>query len=374
MNIDVDSHFTPAEIFDKIPPEMKDAPRLVDDNHGTKKLWFPSVNTFSVLTEPTYSTRLRKDAMKEAGFDKQCLLISNGSIPEPFISVQTSAFLTNVWNEKVSDICKNDDSFIGVAQIPTIDVDAAIFQAKRAVKELGFRAIQVHGSWGGENMDSIPWLTFYREIVELGVPLWYHGTGIYANKTFNPYMPGYKQLISLPPLVGVFLGFLWQPQLMIASLIFGHVLDKFPSLRIVVTESNAGWLPSFMSWLDCIYDDQFMYRAGEFLDFFTIASNGENLKLRKKPSQYIRENFFFAINDLTEFELDIMLPVLVNQMKMESNLMIQSDYDHPEGSLDVVRRLRHFSGIGEEAKEKICGKNAADLLGIKWAPSVYSIL
>jgi predicted TIM-barrel fold metal-dependent hydrolase len=41
--------------------------------------------------------------------------------------------------------------------------------------------------------------------------------------------------------------------------------------------------------------------------------------------------------------------------------------------LDIVRRVRNLHTISEEARERICGRNAAELLKIEWAPSAYTV-
>jgi predicted TIM-barrel fold metal-dependent hydrolase len=371
MNIDADTHFTPREVVENLPREMKDLPQLIVDHTGKEKLWLNQINNYHWFREEIYSVKMRIDAMKEAGFDKEVLLVANGTIPETFLSTQSALFLMRRWNDAVAKVEQKHDCFIGAAQIPHSDPDAAIGEAERAVKDLGFRAIQIQGNWMGKNIESYDWWPFFEKVERLGVPIWYHATGAVAHKKFNPYLPGYEQITKLPPPTAVFHGFLWEAQLILTGLILNGVIDKYPGLKVVLTEVDASWVPHFMSLLDSLVDLNQMYKTAGILENWDFGTPVRDIVLRKKPSQRVRENFYFAINNATKIELDVMLPVLVNRMMMANNLMIESDYDHPEGTLDIVRRVRTLKEIDEESKDMICGKNAANLLKIEWAPSAY---
>jgi predicted TIM-barrel fold metal-dependent hydrolase len=307
--------------------------------------------------------------MKEAGFDKQCLLLAPGTIPQYLLGLETNRFLCSAWNDSVAGLMKEHDEFIGVAQIPSADVDAAINETERAVHDLGFRAIQVHGTWGSKNMEDFEWWPFYEKLEKLDVPMWYHGTGAATfNQTFNPHMPGRDQLVNLPRVPAFLLGFLWQAQRVLTGLIFGGVLEKYPKLKMVLTECNAGWIPFFLDWLDLMYDEMRMegqarlhYISGEswlLADFLP----------RKKPSESVLRNFYFGICSPGRYEIDALLPILINKAGLEKNLMIQTDFSHAHGSMDIVERIRIGKDVSEEAKDRICGRNAADVLRIKWVP------
>ena len=371
MNIDVDSHFTPREALEDLPREMKDLPLLIPDSTGKERLWLSQIDNYHMFREPIYNVKMRIDAMKEAGFDKQCLLVANGTIPETFMSLQSTVYLARRWNDAVAKICEKYDCFIPVAQIPHTDVDAAIEETRRAVKDLGFRAVEFHGSWGGKNIENLEWWPFFETLDRLGVPLWSHGVGAVAHKVLNPYMPAFKELARLPPPVAVFHGFLWQAQLMLTGLILCGVLDKYPNLKVAFTEVDASWVPHFMSLLDELVDLNSMYRQAGYLENWNFGTPFMDITLKKKPSQRVRENFLFAITNASKIEIETMLPVLVNKMDLAGNLMIESDYDHPEGTLSIVRRIQGLQEIDDEAKEQICGRNAANVLKVEWAPSAY---
>src|SRR6266705_1947234 len=170
MNIDSGTHFASKEVFLNPPRELRDPPRVVLDNKGLERIVYPGIDSFNIIDESTSSLSIRIDAMKEAGFDKQCLLVANGTIPEPLLSLETSTYLQKSWNDVVAKVMRENDCFIGIAQVPTRDVDLAIEEARRATRDLGFRGIQIHGSWGSKNIESFEWWPFLEEIERLDVP------------------------------------------------------------------------------------------------------------------------------------------------------------------------------------------------------------
>jgi predicted TIM-barrel fold metal-dependent hydrolase len=170
------------------------------------------------------------------------------------------------------------------------------------------------------------------------------------------------------------MGFLIHAELVCAGMIFGGIFDNFPSLKVLITESDGGWVPGFMDWLDTIYDSQLMVERQGLVHYFTSNSKVGVRKLRKRPSQYVRDNFCFTLSSTNEFSFEKLLPFLVNDLNLTGNLAIESDYNHAEGSLDIVRRVRKLSTISENAKEDICGRNAAKLLRIDWRPSEFDHL
>src|SRR2546425_377451 len=87
-----------------------------------------------------------------------------GELGDNLLSLETSTYLQKSWNDVVAKVMRENDCFIGIAQVPTRDVDLAIEEARRATRDLGFRGIQIHGSWGSKNIESFEWWPFFEEI------------------------------------------------------------------------------------------------------------------------------------------------------------------------------------------------------------------
>jgi predicted TIM-barrel fold metal-dependent hydrolase len=373
MNIDADGHFWPVEFLRHPPSDLSDVPRLVDKIDDKFIVKYPTAGERGVHTALTeYGLRERLQAMREGFYDKQCLLVQPGAIT-PVLSEKTAGFLCESWNDIVAGIARRDDHFIGAAQIPDYSPDAAAAEAERAVRDLGFRALEIHGKWrAGKNAESRDWYPFFERVNKLDVPIWFHTAGnLRAGYAGLTTIPGADFLKQFPPFVGGLLGFLLHAQVFCAGLVYSGIFEDFPNLKFTLTECDAGWVPSFMDWLDTAYDAGLVRKKEGVLDMFITNPDITDLSMKKKPSQYVKDHFLFTMTTTSGYSMEKLVPFLVNEAGLENNLMVESDFDHAEGSLDIVNRVRDLPNISEEAKNKICGKNAARVLKIDWAPSEF---
>jgi uncharacterized protein len=128
----------------------------------------------------------------------------------------------------------------------------------------------------------------------------------------------------------------------LCSLIFGRVLDRFPGLKIVSAENDAGWVAHFM------------YRLDHFYEKFDTMS--EETALPMKPSEYIRRQVWATFQD------DSAGPVTTSLFG-EDNFMWASDFPHSDStwpnSLKVI--AHDFAAVPEGVKRKIVFENAVKL-------------
>jgi uncharacterized protein len=367
MNIDVDSHYNPPEMYYNIPPVYDDAPKLINGdlvipNLKTEKYGFSPVN---------FDINKFINAMKEAGFDKQCLNIglTNG-VPYWWIKPETELYLTKAWNDHVAKVVAEHDCFIGVAQVTHRNPQDAINEAERAIKDLGFSAINVEGHWAGNNIASLEWWDFFAAVEKLGVPIFSHPSGRSSRDMFDLNIAGHEQIGKIITASAGLLAFLVQHEVAMTSVVLLGLLDRFPKLKFAWLETDVGWVPSFMEMIDAWYDaHKSEYNSDRFVR--VRESQLETINLKKRPSQYFKENFYYSINFPTDLQLNYLLPIMIEKLNLGDKLLVQTDFDHSEGDLDVVRRIVQCKAISEEVKQKILGKNAATMLNIKWTPSAY---
>lgn len=131
-------------------------------------------------------------------------------------------------------------------------------------------------------------------------------------------------------------------QLFFTALLDAAVPDRFPELRFVFHECNAGWVPS---WLD---------RITESCE--TLA--GTSLLPREEPSSYVRQRdtFFFSIG----------LSEVLEQMPewLFARLLLATDYPHPGFPPDPAREwLPVLEKLPVTYAKGVVGRNASRLLG-----------
>jgi predicted TIM-barrel fold metal-dependent hydrolase len=123
-----------------------------------------------------------------------------------------------------------------------------------------------------------------------------------------------------------------------ASLIGGGVFDVFPSLRIGIFESFAGWMPYFLEKLDDGYE----------------PGSASTPFLKRKPSEIVASGQLFCSIEVDETQLEHAVDELGEHIWLFS-----TDYPHggtfwPEGVARVTEREK----LAESAKQKLLGENA----------------
>ncbi len=133
-------------------------------------------------------------------------------------------------------------------------------------------------------------------------------------------------------------------ELFLAALVYDGVLEKFPRLRIGVTELGATWLPSFLHFIDTGLRS---FRAIQDLSHLSM-----------KPSEYLRRQVVvspFAGEDVGW---------VIEQAGAEM-VAFSSDYPHHEGTDDPIRRFEaSMTGIDDDACDAFYHGNGQRLLAL----------
>ncbi len=170
---------------------------------------------------------------------------------------------------------------------------------------------------------------------ETGLPVHIHGGG--GNPSYGDY--GVSSML----MYATEATFYSQRNLWI--LIWAGVLDRFPNLQFVFTETRASWVPDALMLLDGIH------RAPFFQGIENVA--------KLKPSEYFARQVTIAASFMGAHEAqrrhDIGVP----------NLMWGADYPHVEGTWPKTRKAlsRCFAGIPEDDVRSILCKNPARIYG-----------
>lgn len=242
-------------------------------------------------------------------------------------------------NDWVVDYCAGaPDRLIGIGCLPIPFVDAAIAEMERAADQ-GVRGFLIPAHvpperpYCHEDYDS-----FWAAAESRGLPLTMH---IFVGTSFDAGMP--KHWGSPHTLKGYTLAFTTAVNTMI-DLICGGVVERFPGLKIILSEFETGWLAHILSRLD-----HSIYRSPhQAVDYLTM-----------KPSEYFHRNFAATFEDdeigvRTRYEIGI------------GNLLWGNDYPHHDAiwpnSMPILNRI--MAGVPEDEIEKICFDNTIALYDI----------
>jgi predicted TIM-barrel fold metal-dependent hydrolase len=159
-------------------------------------------------------------------------------------------------------------------------------------------------------------------------------------------------------------------QMNLVSLITSGLLDDFPTLQFIHTESGTAWIQPLVQRLDAIferpdvlYEDDFpTHRPRRRLSSKVrqlVPAEVASEKNRKPPSYYFRNNFSFTV-ETEEAELAGAIRFLGAE-----RFLFATDYPHddPGGSMKFrdLELLAANGQIDERAKDLIRGENAKRL-------------
>ena len=134
-------------------------------------------------------------------------------------------------------------------------------------------------------------------------------------------------------------------QALVTSLVLEGVFEAFPTLKIVLIEGGFVWLPA-LSWR---------------LDKHWKTLKGEVPHLRRAPSEYIRDHFWFTTQPIDEPQKPQHMRETIDWIGWDKILFSTDyphwDYDDPKTSLNKIR-------MSEAERRMIFRGNAAKLYGL----------
>jgi aminocarboxymuconate-semialdehyde decarboxylase len=175
--------------------------------------------------------------MDRAGIDLQLLSPNPLTYFDRLDAASATAFAT-AHNDALADLVRaHPGRLLGAAQLPMQDVDAAIAELERAVRDLGLVAAYVNTD-PGRILDDPALDDFYRAVVDLDVPLFLHPSPL--GRTGPPDDVRLRRFD-----LDLMVGFAYDETLAVAALVFGGVLDRHPGLDVVL--SHGGGSAAFLA-------------------------------------------------------------------------------------------------------------------------------
>jgi predicted TIM-barrel fold metal-dependent hydrolase len=246
----------------------------------------------------------------------------------------------NTWLRE--EFCSADtDRLIGLAQMPAVGAKAAVKAAETA-KRAGFKGVIITAFPSGSANVTREDDPFWECVEDLGLPVHIHARTTPAGKQAIAAGTARSVLgkITLEMMGGAVAGV----SDTVARMIYSEMFDRFPSLKIVLAETGAGWIPHFLEHVD---------------DHWWRNRVWTGSKLKMLPSHYFARNF------LTTFIREP-FAVLNRYSIGVDNMMWSNDYPHHRNDWPYSRRIidESFLNVPADEKEKmICG-NAAELYGL----------
>jgi len=384
MIIDCDTHFLPPDAYDYLDAEWEGKrPRFQWDGKGLLTgVEFPGappqVPGATPLEPPGTGARYRgmydmEERLRDyekLGIDRQFLFPQlTATVFSYLVEPRLAGAMAHSYNLSILKLLRQyPQQLIGGALVALQDVEGAIREMEWARAE-GFRAVildkvfPVHEHCYSDPYGSHRELwPFFQTAEALGMPLFLHNIQ-HGHRITNLLNYQYHGLDVLAPQEG---------QMSLVSLITSGLLDDFPGLHFVFTESGVSFLKPLAAHLDAAHDDALVdYESEDAAARFNyrkltggkriVSEQDYQAKNRKPPSHYLRSNLHFTI-ETEEPELGEAVGLFG-----ATQFLFATDYPHddPGGRMKFrdVEFLEKRSDLGAPDKELIRSGNALRLLG-----------
>lgn len=341
MLIDIHHHYVPQRFIDLARKDGERYQAVVyrDQGTGLEALAVgmtspppdrPVGRSLFAMDPGIYDLPTHLKEMSEMGLDMAALSVSP-LLYYYFADAPLGAEVSRIVNDSIHEAAKDHpDRFIPMGTVPLQDVDAAIEELERCVKEYGFTAVEIGGSVNGKNLDEPEFDAFFQRAEALDLLIFIHPM---ANPSPDRLIRYYTEnIIALPLESGICAN----------SLIFGGVLERYPNIKICFAH-GGGIIPGLI---------------GRWDHGWEVRDEGK-VVIDKPPSTYFKKLYF---DDLVHSD-DVLQALLT--IAGPERVVIGTDYNYDMGQYPPAEHRLDRVALTTEQREMIEHKTAARLLRIE---------
>jgi aminocarboxymuconate-semialdehyde decarboxylase len=225
-------------------------------------------------------------------------------------------------------VATNSRRFIGLGTVPLQDPDLAITELERCVLDLRLAGVEIGTHVNEWNLDAPELFPFFSRAAEIGAAVFVHPWEMLAPERMRKYW--------LPWLIGM----PTESAIAIASLLFGGVLERLPSLRICFAHGGG----SFAGILGRL-EHGFLARP----DLVAVANH-------HPPSKYLGR---FYVDSLTH-DADLLRRLI--GLIGANRIALGSDYPFPLGEDRPGAMIESMSDLGQAERDWLLWKTALEFL------------
>ncbi|MCF8038716.1 MAG: amidohydrolase [Desulfohalobiaceae bacterium] len=277
-------------------------------------------------------------------FDEYMQVISVAAPPVYNIAPpETAVELCRIANDQIAEtVFRYPDRFAaGIACLPMTDMEAALQEADRAVKELRLRAVEINTDITGKPLDSPEFYPLFEKMVELDRPIFLHpmremSTPDYETEEYSKYR------------LWTQLGWPYVTSLAMARLVYSGIMERLPRLKII-THHCGGITPFLAGRIDWSYD------------FNEMRMGHRDVYLKEKPIDYFRRFYFdTAVNGHTPSLQCGLSFAGIDQMLFATDLPFDNQNGH-RLIRDTIQSIEEM-GLSDADKSKLYRNNLIKLL------------
>jgi predicted TIM-barrel fold metal-dependent hydrolase len=152
------------------------------------------------------------------------------------------------------------------------------------------------------------------------------------------------------PQINSFIAITRDNQDLLGLFVWTAIFERFPKLRVVSVEADAGWVPHYINRMDHSYNRHRFWKKG--------------LTLQRMPSEYFLENVYLTFQD------DRIAFVLRNELNIR-RLLWANDFPHSDSTWPDSQELlaKHTADLTHQERRWVLRDNVADLYDLHHVPA-----
>jgi aminocarboxymuconate-semialdehyde decarboxylase len=238
--------------------------------------------------------------------------------------------LSRFLNDHIAKVVRNAPKrFIGLGTVPMQNIDLAIEEMDRCITELNLPGIEIGSNVNGKNLSEAEFHSIFEHAEEIGCSIFVHPWEMMGQAEMQKYW--------LPWLVGMPA----ETSRAICSIIFGGILDKYPSLKIAFAHGGG----------------TFPFTIGRIDHGFHVRPDLCAIDNEKLPSSYLKH---FYVDSLVHNETA--LSFLINRLG-ENQIALGSDYPFPLGEHHPGNLIEGME-LSDVTKQRLLAGTAFEWLGL----------
>ena len=275
---------------------------------------------------------LRLQSMDRAGIARAVLSIAGPGVQAERDAATTTRRARESNDFLAAEIQKRPDRYSGFAHLAMQDPRGAADELERCIRDLKFCGAMINGHTHGQYLDAPELYPFWERADALGAVIYIHPADPVAQPSV---LAGYKVLMR--PMWGW--GFETGSHAL--RLIIGGHFDRFPQTRLML--GHLGETLPFLLWR------------------FDSRAQFHGLKLKKPPSEYIRQNVAVTTSGMCSAE-----PLNCSLAALGKNRVMFAA-DHPFEAAEEAGEFMDHVPLAEPLRAGIASGNAAKYLGLPQA-------
>ncbi len=332
LKIDIHAHILP-ERWDRLKEKYGYGGFIELDHYttGRAKMMRDDGVFFREIEENCWNPLLILDDMNKNGVDVMTLC----TVPvlfnywaEPEHGMDWAQFLNN----HLADVQRSfPKRFVALGTVPMQNIDLAIVEMTRCVRELEMPGLEIGSNILGKNLDDPSFFPFYEAAEELGACLLIHPWEMAGADRMKRYFM--EWLVGMPA----------ETTLALCSMIFGGIFDRFPSLKVLFSHASGA----------------FPFTLGRIAHGYNVRPDLCNVNNIANPRDYIGKFWVDGIthdNDAFRYLHNLIGP---------EKICYGTDYPFPLGDLEHGKFLNEMTDISSDDKKRILSTSALEFLGLK---------